>query len=164
MKRILSLPAAGVLVATVATVAGPALSAANHRFVAHLSGDEEVPPVETNATGQTIFRLNADGDAIEYKLIVANLENVTAAHIHLAPAGENGPVIAWLYPEGPPAEPIDGRFSGVLSVGAITAGDLVGPMVGATFEEFLEAIRDGNTYVNVHTGEYPAGEIRGQIR
>jgi hypothetical protein len=111
-----------------------------------------------------VFRLSRNGSELHYRLIVANIQNVTMTHIHLAPPGVNGPVVAWLYPDGPPAELIPGRSSGILATGVITAEDLVGPLAGATLADLLEEMRAGNTYVNVHTSQYPAGEIRGQIR
>lgn len=135
-------------------------------FRAHLSGDEEVPPAETDATGQATFQLSRNGDALTYKLIVANIENVRMAHIHVAPAGANGPVVAWLYPEGPPPQLIPGSFSGVLYEGIITTEDLVGqlnPEDGYELADLVKLITDGKTYVNVHTNQFPAGEIRGQI-
>jgi hypothetical protein len=143
---------------------GTAMAGSNRNFVAHLSGGEEVPPVETLAQGQAIFQLSKDGTELHYKLIVANIENVAQAHIHLAPAGVNGPVVAWLYPEGPPAVLIEGRFSGVLAEGTITADSLVGPLAGESLDTLLDHMRDGNTYVNVHTSQNPPGEVRGQIR
>jgi hypothetical protein len=133
-------------------------------FVAHLSGGEEVPPVETRATGQAKFQLSRDGTEISYRLIVANIQNVTQSHIHLGAAGTNGPVVAWLYPEGPPAQLIPGRSSGVLAMGTITEQDLVGQLAGQPLEDLLAAMEAGNTYVNVHTSQFPPGEIRGQIR
>ena len=62
-------------------------------FVAHLSASQEVqtPAIASNARGQAIFQLSADGNALSYELIVANINAVQAAHIHLAPAGANGP-------------------------------------------------------------------------
>lgn len=131
-------------------------------FRTHLSSGEEVPTNDSKATGQAIFQLR--GDALHYKVIVANIENVTMAHIHLAPAGVNGPVVAWLYPDGPPAQLIPGRFNGILGEGVITSADLVGPLAGMTLADLVNAIKAGNTYVNVHTSQYPGGEIRGQIR
>lgn len=132
-------------------------------FRAHLSGDEEVPAVETDATGQTIFKLSKDGTALHYKLIVANIENVTMAHIHNAPAGENGGVVAWLYPEGPPPALIPGRTDGILAEGVITEDDLTGALADGSLQDLLDLMIAGETYVNVHTSQFPAGEIRGQI-
>lgn len=132
-------------------------------FKAHLSGDQEVPPAETNATGQTNFKLSKDGMELEYKLIVANIENVRMAHIHVAPVGANGGVVAWLYPDGPPPQIIPGRTDGILAQGTITAGDLVGALKGASLQDLIDLMTEGQTYVNVHTDQYPGGEIRGQI-
>jgi hypothetical protein len=144
-----------------------AVSAASQpsTYVAPLSGAQEVPPNDSLARGQAVFRLRADGSSIDYRLIVANLQDVTMAHIHLAAAGENGPVVAWLYPDAPPAQPIPGRSSGVLATGTITETDLVGPLAGAeTLQALVDEMNAGRTYVNVHTSTYPGGEIRGQIR
>lgn len=152
--------AVGLLLAA-ATVA---LAASPRNFAAPLSGDQEVPAVDTDATGVAKFQLTADGDALTYRLNVANIENVTQAHIHQAPRGENGAVVVWLYPEdGPPAQLIEGRTDGTLATGTITADDFVGPLAGAEFDALIEVIREGNAYVNVHTKQFPGGEIRGQI-
>ena len=67
-------------------------------FTVHLTGDNEVPPRETNAQGQAIFKLNTDGTELYYKLIAANISNVFMAHIHLADPGANGGIVVWLYP------------------------------------------------------------------
>ena len=132
-------------------------------FRTHLSGDNEVPPVETLAQGQAIFKLSKDGTELYYKLIVANIENVMMAHIHIGEPDENGPVAVWLYPDSPPPILITGRFNGVLAEGIITEGDLVGPLIGMSMSDLLDVIKSGNAYVNVHTEQYPGGEIRGQI-
>lgn len=132
---------------------GPVLT-----FTAHLSGGQEVPPNDSQATGQAIFRLSADGTELHYRLIVANLENLTASHIHVAEAGFNGTVVAFLY-----AGPISGFFSGVLAEGVITSGNLVGPLAGHPLEDLVNLMLAGSTYTNVHTTQFPGGEIRGQI-
>ena len=105
-----------------------------HNLRTHLSGDEEVPVRDTGAQGQAIFQVNEDGTAISYKLNVANIENVTQAHIHLAPAGANGGIVAWLYPAAPPAQLIPGRTQGTLGEGEITASSLVGALSWTTPE------------------------------
>lgn len=135
----------------------------NRNFRTHLAGRNEVPPVVTRAQGQAIFHLSPDGLSLSYKLIAANIENITQAHIHLAPAGANGGVVAWLYPSGPPPVPIPGRFDGVLSEGTLTAADLVGSLAGQPLSALIDEMAGGNAYVNVHTTQNPGGEIRGQI-
>jgi hypothetical protein len=167
-----------VLVALLAT-AGVALAVAAN-FRAHLNGRNEVPPagvtVVTLGQGQATFQLSEDGSELSYKLIASNIENIFMAHIHLAPAGANGPVVVWLYP-APDQQaplPIPGRHDGVLAEGVIRAENLVGPLAGHPLSDLVAAIEAGNAYVNVHTndfvaptntgpGDYPGGEIRGQI-
>ena len=123
-------------------------------FKAHLSGEQEVPAVETNATGQAMFKLSKDGTSLSYKLIVANIENVFAAHIHIAPAGTNGGVAVTLY-----TGQVDGRSNGVLAEGVITEDDVS----GYSLAELLNIMVADGAYVNVHTTQKPGGEIRGQI-
>ncbi|MFA9443907.1 CHRD domain-containing protein [Egicoccus sp. AB-alg6-2] len=128
-----------------------------------LAGANEVPAVESHAAGTAIVRFNADRTTMTYRLVVTNLHDVTMAHIHLAPAGQNGPVVVWLYPSGPPPQLLPGRTNGVLASGTITAADLVGPLAGHTLDSLAAAIAAGDAYVNVHTAAFPAGEIRGQL-
>jgi hypothetical protein len=155
--RLESEPRAAVPQGSIARAGSPD----NHRT--HLSGDEEVPARDTQAQGQAIFQVNSEGTAISYKLNVANIENVTQAHIHLAPAGTNGGIVAWLYPSAPPSQLIPGRTQGTLGEGEITAASLVGSLAGKPLSDLLAAIADGRAYVNVHTLQFPPGEIRGQI-
>ncbi|WP_303921294.1 CHRD domain-containing protein [Draconibacterium sediminis] len=133
-------------------------------FRTHLSGDNEVVPVETMATGQAIFQLSKDGTELSYKLIVDSIMDVTMSHIHWAPEGENGSVVAWLYPSGPPPMLIEGYFSGILAEGVIMDSDLKGPLAGGTVMDLVNEIYAGKTYVNVHTLQNPGGELRGQIK
>ncbi len=132
-------------------------------FRAHLAGDNEVPAVSTLSQGQAKFKLSDDSMSLHYKLIVANLYDTLQAHIHLGPAGANGSVVAFLYPSAPPSQLIEGRFSGVLAEGTITAANLRGPLSGMTLDDLVAQMAAGNTYVNVHTVANPGGEIRGQI-
>ena len=157
--------AAMILVAL--TVSASATTPEN--FVAVLSGEEEVPARDTDARGTAKMQLVED--ELGYRLTVANIENVVASHIHLGPDGENGPVVAFLYGNVPAG---GGDVDGVLATGTITEEDLVGPLLGHDFSELVDAIRSGNAYVNVHTndgvepmntgaGDFPGGEIRGQL-
>lgn len=129
-------------------------------FTAHLNGDEEVPAVNTKATGQATFQLSADDTTLSYKLIVANLDSITQSHIHIGPAGQNGPVTVFLFGPVSPG----GTTNGVLAEGTITAGDLIGPLAGQPLSALIDELKAGNAYVNVHTATVPSGEIRGQIK
>ena len=149
---------------------GPAASASEN-FVAPLSGGEEVPARDTHAVGVAKFKLSDDGAALEFKVNVANIDNVFAAHIHCGAVGVNGPVGVTLF-MGAPA---GGAFDGTLAEGTITAPDPGNGCGWADLAAVLAAIESGNTYVNVHTndgvaptntgpGDFPGGEIRGQVR
>jgi hypothetical protein len=139
-------------------------SASNADFVAQLTGGEQVPSVTTTASGTASFWLNPAGTEIRYKLTVADLHNVTMAHLHLGALGKNGAPVVWLYPSAPPPKEIDGPTNGVLSEGSIHADNLVGPMAGKMIGDLVAAIRAHNIYVNVHTREHSGGEIRGQLQ
>jgi hypothetical protein len=158
-----------VLVIVLSTVVVGA--AINRNFGAHLTGDEEVPVRVTGAQGQAIFQWSKDGESLSFRLNVANIENVVASHIHLEAAGTNGPVVAFLYGPQPAG---GGRINGTIANGTITAANLVGPLAGQPISALRDAMEAGNTYVNVHTndgvgdtntgaGDFPGGEIRGQI-
>ena len=142
---------------------GVAAAGMNGHWGTHPTGDDEVPANASPAQAQAQFKLSSDGSSLSYKLNVANIENVTQAHIHRAPAGVNGPIVAWLYPSAPPARLIPGRSGGTLGEGTITAANLVGPLQGQSLEALLTAIDTGNAYVNVHTSQLPPGEIRGNL-
>lgn len=149
--------------AIVATAAAPT-SAASRTYVAHLTGANERPnAVDSLAQGQAIFTVSKDGTSIEYRLIVANIDDVLMAHIHLGPADGTGGVVVWLYPSAPPPQLIEGTSNGVLATGTITDSNLVGSLSEASLSDLIEAFENGETYVNVHTNTYPGGEIRGQI-
>ena len=152
----------------------------------HLAGENEVPPTatgpspaESQAQGQAIFRVSDDGSSVEFKLIATNIDNVIMAHIHCAPPGVNGPIRMWLYPvigptgvQGPNGT---GRHDGILASGTFDPRGVTCPAAnGNPAMPLLDAIRAGLTYVNVHTndgvaptntgpGDFPGGEIRGQL-
>jgi hypothetical protein len=133
-------------------------------FGTHMTGAEETPPRPSAGQGQLILTPREDGTSLRYKLMVANIENVTQAHIHFAVPGVAGPVIAWLYPAAPPATLIPGPFNGVLAEGVITDANVVGPLAGQGVAALVAAIEAGTAYANVHTTQFPPGEIRGQVR
>ena len=133
-------------------------------FRAVLAGENEVPARDTHARGVAVFQVH--GDTISFRLIAANIENAFAAHIHCGAAGVNGPVRITLFTGAVGS----GRFDGVLSEGSASLAGVTCP----NGNSLLSEIEAGNTYVNVHTndgvggvntgpGDFPGGEIRGQI-
>jgi CHRD domain len=162
----------------VLVAAGIALAAVSMHFNSPMDGAQEAPvPRDTHARGNAIYKLSDDGSRIEYKVVVANIENVFMAHIHMAPAGVSGPIVVWLYPGTTPGvtAPLGGgRIDGVIVQGSFGASDFIGPLAGHPLSDLLALIRSGGVYTNVHTndgdlvvnegpGDFPAGEIRGQI-
>ena len=163
MKRktlLIVLPILALLIVLAGTaLAGPP---SDRNYLAMLNGDNA--GVQTDASGIAIFHFTPRGTRLGYRLVVNNIENVTMAHIHLADEpGGNGPPVLWLYPDAPPPQLIDGEFSGVLAERVVSADDLVGPLVGMTLNDLRQAFEEGLAYVNVHTMQHPAGEIRGDI-
>jgi hypothetical protein len=163
-------------------VSGPAISAktdADPNHTTQLKGDEEVPARDTKATGNAVYHISSDGNSVEYKVIVANINNVFMSHIHIGPPGVAGPIAVWLYPSTAqvPGTPGGGPINGVIASGTFTAADLTAAS-GAwdgTWASLLAAIRSGGAYTNVHTndgvdpantgpGDFPGGEIRGQFK
>ena len=138
----------------------------------HLTGDAERPtPRETPAQGQATFQLSSDGQTLSYKLNVANIENVTAAHIHLGPIEGSGGVVVFLYGNQPAG---GGRINGRIASGEITSANFINALAGQPMSALITHIQNGNAYVNVHTndgdatpnegpGDFPGGEIRGQL-
>ncbi|HEX7142638.1 MAG TPA: CHRD domain-containing protein [Nitrososphaeraceae archaeon] len=151
-----------ILIAVTITMVS-ALTFSNHsvfaqkeKFNAKLSGQEEVPPVQTTASGMAWFKPMQD--KVWFKVNITDMQGVTQAHIHTGKVGENGPVVVTLYKSDTP-QPINGK----LSYGNITANVLEGPMKGKQLSDLATAMSNGSTYVNVHTEKHPNGEIRGQI-
>jgi Cu/Zn superoxide dismutase len=138
----------------VAAIPLPAL-ADSVEFGARLDPEQEVPPTASGGDGEVDFTLRRD--SIRFRLEWEDLTaNVTAAHIHCAPAGVNGPVGVTLAMG--PLDP-EGRVRG-----SFTAPDAGNACGWTTRGDVIGAVFDGNAYVNVHTTTFPGGEIRGQLR
>lgn len=125
-----------------------------------LHGSNEVPANDSKGAGTAWFKLSDDGLSLDYKLIVANIDNVTQSHIHLGQPGANGGVVVFLF--GFVAGGV--TQNGVLAEGTITAANLINALAGEPLSTLIEHMRSGNAYVNVHTVAIPGGEIRDQIQ
>ena len=162
----------GFLFITGMAVVGTAVAGLNANWSTHASGSLEVPPRATSAQSQAIFHLSDDASELQYKLIASNIENVVASHIHVGASGANGPIVAFLYGTVAPGA---GRTDGILAKGTITAANLIGPLAGKSLADLIALLDSGGAYVNVHTndgvdpintgpGDFPGGEVRGDIK
>jgi hypothetical protein len=165
MLRILS---SGLLLLLVASSA----QGAPRNFRAHLSGDQEVPPVDSSASGIATLVLNETQEqlAINVQLFGLDLDgnqtpgtdqdDVTLFHIHRAPADINGGVVFGFI--GPNSDlngdlVIDPVAGTVSSIWDLNEGN------GTTLADELPHLFNEGLYLNVHTVANPSGEIRGQI-
>jgi CHRD domain len=106
-----------------------------------LAGDQEVPPVKSAGTGTGTISVGAD-KSVGGSVTTTGIAG-TAAHVHEAAAGTNGPVIIPLTKNG--------------DTYAVAAG---AKLTDAQFASF----QAGKLYVNVHTAANPGGELRGQLK
>ena len=131
-------------------------------FHIELTGSQQVGPVTTDAFGMATVRLTDNGTAISFRVIVCDIINVTASHIHVGAAGTNGPVIIPFIHGVLFSSPHGCK---TLAEGTRTAADLntkASPSI-TSWDDFVKALLAGNTYVNVHTTANPGGDIRGQL-
>jgi CHRD domain len=135
----------------------------NH-FTAKLSGSNEIPPVNTPASGIASFEIVPIGhqEVLNYELNLKNIKGVTGAHIHSGKQDENGPVVAGLFNPNM-SRPPTGPINGLLTAGTLTSSELTGPLAHKTIDILVNMIRSSNAYVNVHTTQNQNGEVRGQI-
>lgn len=127
-------------------------------YDAPLSGENEVPPVQSSATGLAEFTPPVN-DSIKYRINITGISGATGAHIHSGQAGENGEVVADLLT----SMKVNDVSYGMTIRGNLSDSSLKGPMEGKTLEDLVVAMDSGQTYVNIHTTQHPDGEIRGQV-
>ncbi|WP_290610710.1 CHRD domain-containing protein [Arsukibacterium sp. UBA3155] len=110
-----------------------------------LSGAQEVPAVTTAARGDGYAMVNLSDYSLELQVLTSGVEDATAAHIHTGVAGVNGPVLLGLEQD------------------AGNVNRWMTPADAALTQSIFDVLAAGGHYVNVHTPEFPNGEIRGQI-
>jgi hypothetical protein len=135
--------------------AGVAGAASTQKFDATLKGSSETPKSSSKATGSAEFTIAKNRKSIHYELNAKGLTGKPqAAHIHLGKPGQAGGVLLSiaLKPFSPPIE------------GKLTSEQFTPVGKVKTFAQAIRAVRNGDTYVNIHTKKFGDGEIRGQIR
>ena len=124
------------------SIAGYSASVLGDEIKVTLSGDQEIPPVTTSASGSGTITVGED-KSVSGKVTISGMTPLVA-HIHEAPAGSNGPIVipltktsdtVWVVPAG--AKLTDAQYA---------------------------SYKAGNLYYNLHTEAHKSGEIRGQIK
>jgi hypothetical protein len=128
-------------------------------FNAFLSSGQEVPFTESTAVGEVDLSMDVEDscETLHWTVRIAGLTEAFAGHLHVALPGQNGPVVLPLFGEI--------QASGLLieASGAVSNADLVGAFADSDLGALATAIANGEIYINVHTRDYPDGEIRGAV-
>ena len=152
--------------AAAAACGGDSTAPGTETFTSALSGANERPnAITTPATGSATFTLSSDGNTLTWSVTTTGANNVTASHIHVGGKEVAGPIVLPLYAGAASSNP---PISGSITRAAFTSP------LGISFDGLISLMEKGDTYVNVHTdngvapantgpGDFPAGEIRGQI-
>jgi hypothetical protein len=109
-----------------------------------LGGDQEVPAVVSAASGIAASTIDRDHGTVTLHLNATGVADATASHIHIGPAGQNGPVLIALAQD-------------TADVGHWSVSNAQLDAVG------LANYKGGQLYVNLHTPANPGGEVRGQV-
>lgn len=128
-------------------------------IITFLSGKDEVPPTESDASAWAKFQSVDNDSHLSYGVSIVGLKEITGAHIHKGSEGQNGDIVAVLSE----AKSAEGGNETISLKGNITKDGLQGPLEGKEVSDLVSLMRNGSAYVNVHTNEYKDGVIRGQI-
>lgn len=115
-------------------------------FDAWLDGLQETPPVITDAKGVACVKISPTLDTLWYKVVATDLSGpLTGAHFHRAAVDSSGPIVLDI-------------------ADSIVANTVIGHITGAALTDtLLNDFLEGRIYINLHTAQHPAGEIRGQV-
>ena len=157
-----------ILVAVLAVSIATAASGQLLTFNAILTGSNEVPPVETDTMGRSRVVFDIQGGlaaAATFRLDVFDGVRATQAHFHCAPAGTNGPIVAFLAGFHDRGWDLNGQWASATLTDAnvLPTDDPACPTEINNLTDLARAAFQGNIYVNVHTIAHGGGEVRGQL-
>ena len=150
----------------------PVVNAPNQidRYWSGLTGDRQIPPVNTDARGYLGLKFQDDLSRFVFTVNAENIGNVTGIYIYKGDRNQNGTVVLDLL-KAEKDRPIDdvkilnvtlkGKLTGTLAAGGATKNDLQGDLKGKSLSDFYKLMVNGSIYVIVHTKDFPNGEIRG---
>lgn len=170
LRAVLASVGPALVLISAASVAGD--NGHRDRFAAKLRGIEEVPSLSSTASGRFKATIDDENQTITFELSYSDLEAApTQAHIHVGQRAVNGGVSVFLCGPAPAASQTCPVAPATIT-GVLTPANIIGPVgqgldpatdAANGFNELVQLLRKGVTYVNVHTTRFPGGEIRGQV-
>ncbi|MEL6522096.1 MAG: CHRD domain-containing protein [Pseudomonadota bacterium] len=147
--------------------------AAVFSFTSTLSGDQEVPPVSTDASGTAKLTVDDEAETLDFSLQIIGFGTddlfdalvaapVGPVHLHNAPAGSNGPIVVpFAFDPSTYVDTTEGFDLSVTDYAFADAAALAGSDL--SFDAFLAGLLGSEFYINVHTDAFNSGELRGQV-
>lgn len=140
------------------------------RYWSVLTGEQQLPPNNTNALGYVGLKFQDDRTRLVYIVNAEHIGKITAVNLYQTDKEQNGTLVLDLLHS--PRElmkgvdkvvekTLEGKTKGTISIGGATSDDLQGQLKGKSLSDLHELIVNGSIYVNIHTKDFPNGEIRG---
>ena len=139
------------------------------RFWSILTGNQQTPPVTTDAIGYVGLKFQDDRTRLMYSVHAEHIGKVTAVYLYQKGEAQNGTIVLDLLHSPRELKSIDkvvdktlqGKTKGTVSMGAAISDDLQGQLKGKTLTDLHKLIDNGTVYVSIHTKDFPNGEVRG---
>ena len=163
---------ASIVISSQLIYSNPVVNAANQidRYWSGLTGDRQIPPVNTDARGYVGLKFQDDLTRFVFTVNAENIGNVTSIYLYKGDKNQNGTVVLDLL-KAEEELPIDdvkivnvtseGKLTGTLAAGGATKDDLQGELKEKSLSDFYNLMVNGSIYIIVHTKDFPNGEIRG---
>ncbi len=140
------------------------------RYWSVLTGEQQIPPVTTNALGYVGLKFQDDRTRLVYIVNAEHIGKVTAVNLYQIDKAQNGTIVLDLLHSPRQLMKVvdkvvdkttEGKTKGTISLGGATKDDLQGKLKGKPLSNLHELMVNGSVYVSIHTKDLPNGEIRG---
>jgi hypothetical protein len=139
------------------------------RFWSILTGNQQTPPVATDAIGYVGLKFQDDRTRLMYSVHAEHIAKVTAVYLYHIDNMQNGTIVLDLLHSPRELRSIDkvvdktpqGKTKGTVSMGGAISDDLQGQLKDKSLSDLHKLIDNGTVYVSIHTKDFPNGEIRG---
>ena len=152
-------------------ISSPTVNAAENldRFWSILTGDQQTPPVTTDAIGYFGLKFQDDRTKLMYSVHAEHIGKVTAVYLYQIDKTQNGTIVLDLLHSPRELKSTDkvvdktpqGKTKGTVSMGGAISDDLQGQLKGKTLSDLHKLIDNGTVYISIRTKDFPNGEIRG---